>query len=62
MKHFLSSMQSILAAAFGVQSEYKREQDFKNSSPVKLILLGIASLILFILCVIFVVSLVIPAH
>jgi len=61
MNHFLNLIQSVLAAAFGVQSEKKRKQDFQQASPIHLIVVGVMFLAIFIALVIFVVSLVMPS-
>jgi hypothetical protein len=58
MMHFLSLIQSVLAAAFGVQSETKRKQDFQQASPIHLILVGVMFLVIFISLVLLTVSLV----
>ncbi|SFC53086.1 DUF2970 domain-containing protein [Pseudoalteromonas denitrificans] len=60
MKTLFSLIQSVLAAAFGVQSEGKRRKDFQQSSPKQLIAIGITFLIIFIFTVIFIVKLVLP--
>ena len=61
MSHFFSLIQSVLAAAFGVQSESKRKQDFQQASPVYLIIVGIMFLVIFISLVLLTVSLAIPS-
>jgi len=58
MMHFLSLIQSVLAAAFGVQSETKRKQDFQQASPIHLILVAVMFLVIFISLVLLTVSLV----
>lgn len=51
----LSIVQSVLAAAFGVQSEAKRQQDFQAGKPGDYILIGIIFVVLFVLALIWVV-------
>lgn len=48
MRQFLSALQSVLAAFFGVQSEHKREADFSQHSPVTLIIIAIIILLVLI--------------
>ncbi len=43
---------SVLAAAFGVQSEQNRERDFSKGSPWKFAFLGLIALMIFIIAVI----------
>ncbi len=45
----LSIVQSVLAAAFGVQSEAKRQQDFQAGKPGDYILIGIIFVVLFVI-------------
>ncbi len=52
----LSVIQSVAAAAFGVQSEQKRSDDFQHGKPTDFILYGIVFLIIFIVTLIVVVS------
>ena len=40
MLHFISALQSVLAAFFGVQSEHKRQADFQQHSPLFIIALA----------------------
>jgi hypothetical protein len=61
MMHFFSLIQSVVAAAFGVQSESKRKQDFQQASPIHLIIAGIMFLVIFISLVLLTVSLAIPS-
>ncbi|PAJ72625.1 DUF2970 domain-containing protein [Pseudoalteromonas sp. NBT06-2] len=60
MNHFLNVLQSVLAAAFGVQSEKKRKQDFQQASLIHIIIVAIMFLAIFIAFVILVVNIVIP--
>lgn len=57
---FLSTLQSVLAAAFGVQSQKKREQDFSSGSPVAYIVAGILFTVVFVLGLLAVVRAVLP--
>ena len=57
-KEFLSVVQSTLAAAFGVQSAKKREEDFTQGNIWVFIASGIIFTILFIVVVRSIVSLV----
>lgn len=50
---------STLGAAFGVQSHKIHEKDFQQSSPIPYIIAGIVFTALFILSLVFIVSLVI---
>jgi len=52
---------SVLAAAFGVQSNKNRERDFQHGSPGQFIVVGIIATILFIAAVYFVVRLVLKS-
>lgn len=58
---FFSIVQSILAAAIGVQSEKNRQRDFKHGKPVYFIIAGIIFIIVFIAVLIAIVQLVLPA-
>lgn len=51
---------SVLAAAFGVQSNRNRERDFKHGSARAFILAGLMGTVVFILSVVLVVKLVLP--
>ncbi len=48
MRAFLSALQSVIAAFFGVQSESKRQADFQQHSPVTIILIAIVLFLLFV--------------
>lgn len=50
---------SVLAAAIGVQSNKNREQDFQSNSIVPYIIGGILFTVLFVLGLIFIVSLIV---
>ncbi len=52
----LSIIQSVAAAAFGVQSEKKREQDFQHGKPGDYILYGIIFTVIFVVTLIVIVS------
>lgn len=49
----LSLLQSVLAAAFGVQSGRKHKEDFASGSPIAFIIAGVLFTILFVACLIF---------
>ncbi len=54
----LQVAQSVLAAAFGVQSSRNRERDFKHGSARTFILAGLVGTVLFVVAVWGVVSIV----
>jgi len=56
----LRVLMSVLAAAFGVQSEENREHDFTRGDPVTYILAGLIFTVVFVLTLIGVVMLVLP--
>ena len=56
----LNVLQSILAAAIGVQSEKNRQRDFKYGKPIYFIFAGLILFVVFIVMIITIVSLVIP--
>lgn len=58
---FWQMVQSVLAAAFGVQSSQNRERDFTRGRPLHFIVLGIAFTALFVLAVVLVVKLVLSS-
>lgn len=58
MLHFISALQSVLAAFFGVQSEKKRQSDFKQRSPLLVILIAVALFIIFVVAIYAVVAMV----
>ena len=49
-------VKSVLAAAFGVQSEENRERDFKHGKASHFIAVGIAFTVIFVLVLIAIVS------
>ncbi len=55
---FLEMAQSVVAAAFGVQSGKNRARDFSHGKPSHFIILGLAFTLLFILVIFGVVKLV----
>jgi hypothetical protein len=55
---FKQMLQSVLAAALGVQSGKNRERDFSRGKPGHFILLGLAFTLLFVLLIFGVVKLV----
>ena len=59
MRHFLSALQSVLAAFFGVQSEKKRRADFQNHSIFTLISIALLLFIIFVCSIYAVVALVV---
>ncbi|HCV03256.1 DUF2970 domain-containing protein [Pseudoalteromonas sp. APAL1] len=58
MRSFISALQSVFAAFFGVQSEQKRQADFKEHSPLAIIVIAVILFIIFIAAIYFAVSLV----
>ncbi|MEM7291872.1 MAG: DUF2970 domain-containing protein [Pseudomonadota bacterium] len=48
---FLATIQSVLAAGFGVQSRANRERDFKHGKPSHFIFAGLICTALFVLLV-----------
>lgn len=58
MLHFISALQSVLAAFFGVQSEQKRQSDFKQRTPLLVILIAVALFIIFVVAIYAVVAMV----
>ncbi|GAA4357944.1 DUF2970 domain-containing protein [Kangiella marina] len=53
---FWSTVQSVLGAMFGVQSEEQRHKDFEKGSAVQFIVGGIIFVILFILTILYFVN------
>lgn len=51
---------SVMAAAFGVQTETNRQRDFSQSSPMPYIIGGLIFTVVFVLSLIGVVMLVLP--
>lgn len=56
----LSVMLSVLAAAFGVQSEDNRRRDFISGNPLAFIFAGVIFTVLFVVALLMIVSLVLP--
>lgn len=57
---FLATLQSVLAAAFGVQSGKKRAEDFASAGPLPYIVGGILFTVAFVLTLVLVVRWVLP--
>lgn len=55
---FFGLLQSVAGAAFGVQSEKKRQEDFQHGKPGDYIALGVVFVIVFIITLIVVVNMV----
>lgn len=53
---FWSTIQSVLGAMFGVQSEEQREKDFEKGSAVQFIVGGIIFVVVFILTILYFVN------
>jgi len=51
---------SVIAAAFGVQSDDNHKRDFANGNPIAFIIGGVIFTVLFVLFLVGVVSLVLP--
>lgn len=49
---FLSILQSVLAAMFGVQSEEKRKKDFEGGNFASYIFIGVVMTIIFVLSIV----------
>ncbi|MCK8129782.1 DUF2970 domain-containing protein [Pseudoalteromonas sp. 2CM39R] len=58
MNKFISALQSVFAAFFGVQSESKRQADFKEHSLSTIIVIALVLFSLFVAAIYFTVSLV----
>lgn len=56
---FFAVMLSVIAAAFGVQSEDNRERDFSQGNPVVYIVAGLVFTAVFVLTLIGIVALVV---
>lgn len=56
--NILQVLQSIIGAAFGVQTEAARQRDFQHGSPAVYIIGGIVFTVLFIIAVIVIVNIV----
>ena len=48
----LGTLQTILGAVFGVQSDKKRQEDFAKADPGKLIALGIVTVVVIVIAMI----------
>ncbi|MEH6396348.1 DUF2970 domain-containing protein [Pseudoalteromonas sp.] len=48
MQQLISALQSVIAAFFGVQSENKRQSDFKQHSPLSIIIIAVILFIIFV--------------
>ena len=53
---FWSTVQSVLGAMFGVQTEQQREKDFEKGSAVQFIVGGIIFVVVFILTILYFVN------
>jgi len=53
---FLSILQSVVAAMFGVQSDKKRQQDFESGHPGSYIFVGVIMVIVFVLTLVAIVN------
>ncbi|OEE45720.1 hypothetical protein A1OS_01440 [Enterovibrio norvegicus] len=58
---FIDIVKSVFAAMFGVQSDKNRQRDFKQSSMVPYIVVGVVFVVLFVLGLMSIVSVVISA-
>lgn len=58
--NFFSVLQSVMAAAIGVQSDKNRQRDFKHGKPVYFIIAGLIFVAVFIAVIVSVVQLVLP--
>jgi len=48
----VATLQTILGAVFGIQSEKKRQEDFAKADPGKLIALGIITVVIIVIVMI----------
>ncbi|MEZ9523337.1 DUF2970 domain-containing protein [Enterovibrio norvegicus] len=55
---FIDIVKSVFAAMFGVQSDKNRQRDFKQSSMVPYIVVGVVFVVLFVLGLMAIVSVV----
>jgi len=60
--NLISTLKSVAAGFFGVQSNKNRERDLKEGKLSHFIIVGVISVVIFIICLIAVVSLVIPSN
>ena len=58
--NIISILQSVMAAAIGVQSEKNRQRDFKHGKPIYFIIAGLVFLVIFIAIIVSIVQLVLP--
>ncbi|QOL26565.1 DUF2970 domain-containing protein [Thalassotalea sp. LPB0316] len=54
----IKTIQSVLWALLGVQSENNRAQDFNHGNPVTFIVVGLIAVVVFILSLVLIVNLV----
>lgn len=52
------TIQSVLWALLGVQSDQNREQDFTQGNPITFIIIGLIAVVLFVLSLVLIVKLV----
>lgn len=52
------TIQSVLWALLGVQSDQNREQDFTQGNPITFIVIGLIAVVLFVLSLVLIVKLV----
>lgn len=57
----LGVVKSVVAAMFGVQSDKNRQRDFRQTSMVPYLLVGLVFVVLFVAALIGLVSLVVPS-
>lgn len=55
----LQVIKSVIAAGIGVQSNKNRENDFKNGSLPSFIIVGLIATVLFVLTLVFAVSIIV---
>ncbi|WP_394172109.1 DUF2970 domain-containing protein [Thalassotalea litorea] len=55
------TLSSVIAAFFGVQSEKNRVQDFESGSALQFIIVGLIAVIVFVLSLVWVVTLVLDS-
>lgn len=53
---FLDNLKSVLAALMGIQSNKKRERDFKQGDPSQFILLGVFVVFIMVVTLIIIVN------
>ncbi|MCG8315643.1 MAG: DUF2970 domain-containing protein [Pseudomonadales bacterium] len=53
---FLSMIQSVVAAIFGIQSEKNRQEDFKKGDASQFIVMGIVAVVILLIVMMFIVS------